>query len=267
VLYDFKGDPDADTPSDVIFDQAGNLYGTTLYGGIENSGTVFWLAPSGGGYTESVIYSFAGSPDGAQPAAVIFDAAGNLYGTTVYGGREGYGTVFELSPSGSGWTEKVLYNFQDGTDGEYPADGVIFDQSGNLYGATVEGGSGAGGTVYELSPSNGSWTLSTLYSFTSLPNGCGPSGSLVMDAAGNLYGTTYCAGTYEFGSVFKLTPTPKPPWTYTSLHDFTGGSDGGNSTSNVTFDASGNLYGTTVYGGTLGGCGGAGCGVVWEITP
>jgi uncharacterized repeat protein (TIGR03803 family) len=266
VLYAFKGFPDAAFPEypDLIFDQAGNIYGTTTLGGSNQCsgsgcGTAFRLTPSGSGWTESVIYNFGtGSSDGAVPfAGVIFDNAGNLYGTT-FGGGTGSGTVFRLTPPGNGWTEKILYNFQ-GNDGDFPYAGLIFDQSGNLYGATSDGGTGGGGTVFELSPSGGSWTLTVLYSFTGT-QGCGPFANLVMDAAGNLDGTTYCDGAYGFGSVFKLTPTPTPPWTYTPLHDFTGGSDGKWPVSNVTLDMSGNLYGTASQGGTH-------FGVVWKITP
>ena len=162
---------------------------------------------------------------------------------------------------------KYFYSFQSGNDGGYPVAGLIFDQSGNLYGATSDGGSGGGGTFFDLTFSNGIWTLNTLYSFTGIAgNQCGPWGTLVMDGAGNLYGTTLCDGAKNAGSVFKLTLS-SGKWTYTSLHDFTGGSDGGNPISNVVFDANGNLYGTTYIGGLAGGCGGTGCGVVWEITP
>ncbi len=146
--------------------------------------------------------------------------------------------------------------------------GLIFDGSGNLYGATSDGGSGGGGTVFELSPSGDSWTFKLLYSFNG-PSGieCGPWGTLAMDAAGNLCGTTNCDGGYTFGSVFKLTNKGNG-WLYSSLHDFSGYSDGAIPFSNVTLDTNGNLYGTAYYGGTFGGnCGNIGCGTVWMITP
>ena len=149
--------------------------------------------------------------------------------------------------------------FRSGND---PWAGLIIDPSGNLYGTTTGGGSGSGGTVFELTPANVGWTFKTLYSFSG--NGGGPSDKLVMDAAGNLYGTTYIDGAYGYGTVFKLTPS-NGGWTYTSLHDFTGGSDGANPISSLVFDANGNLYGTASQGGT-GNCPG-GCGVVFEITP
>ena len=141
---------------------------------------------------------------------------------------------------------------------------LMFDRSGNLYGTTVSGGSGGGGTVFELSPSGGSWTFSLLYGLTGVPNG-GPKGNLAMDAAENLYGAADGDGAYGNGSVFKLTPN-NGVWTYTDLHDFSG-SDGAGPNGGVTLDTNGNVYGTTVLGG-IEGCGtGSGCGVVWEITP
>ena len=137
---------------------------------------------------------------------------------------------------------------------------MIFDPSGNLYGATEIGGSGSGGTVFKLTPAgNGNWTYTLIYSFTATGENCGPGWTLAMDSAGNLYGTTTCDGVNHAGSVFKLTPSGGN-WTYTSLHDFTGG-DGYNPQCSVVFDARGNLYGTTSSGGAYN------YGVVWEITP
>jgi uncharacterized repeat protein (TIGR03803 family) len=261
LLYVFKGSPDGYGPGlgDVTFDQADNIYGTTYSGG-NSYGIVYELKPSGGSWTENILHSF-GYGDGAYPySRVILDNAGNLYGTTWGGGSNGAGTIFELTPSGSGWTHAVLYSFQSGSDGENPYGGLIFDSAGNLYGATSSGGSGGGGTVFQLTPSNnGTWTYSLIYSFAGT-NDCGPQNSLVMDQGGNLYGTTYCDGANSLGNVFKLTPSGGG-WTYTSLHDFTGGSDGQIPFCSVAFDASGNLYGTTVSGGSQE------AGTVWEITP
>jgi uncharacterized repeat protein (TIGR03803 family) len=274
LLYAFAGGTDGAFPelADLLFDQSGNIYGTTYNGGTGNDGygTVYELSPSGNGYAESVLYRFSGS-DGDRPVAGLTpdpSGNGNLYGTTTYGGdlgcntgfEPGCGVVYKLTPSESGWTESIPYEFQNGNDGSLPYAGLIFDSSGNLYGATENGGSGGGGTVFELTFSGGSWTLQTLYSFAGGAN-CGPWPSLTMDGSGNLYGTTYCDGAYGYGNVFELTPTSQPPWTYTSLHDFTGGSDGANPYSNVVFDGSGNLHGTTYAGGSQGD------GVVWEITP
>lgn len=262
VLYRFTGGTDGGSPLDeLVFDQAGNIYGSNWcpcnndYG---YSGNVYELMPSGGGWTETVLHSFIpGGVDGAAPNGVTFDDAGNLYGTTFYLGTNNGGIIFQLTPSGSGWAENILYDFQNGSDGGYPVGNLIVDGSGNLYGGTAYGGAGGGGTVFELSPSGGSWIFTVPYGFT---GGTGPYSSLAMDAAGNIYGTTYADGANGFGNVFKLTPTGGG-WTYTSLYDFTGGSDGAYPESKVSFDASGNLYGTTEYGGTYG------AGVVFEIMP
>ena len=263
VLYNFTGGADGAYPGfgDLLLDPAGNIYNTTFAGGNGN-GVVYKLTPSGGGYAESVLYSFSG-PDGSGPlSGVISDSAGNLYGTTYAGGLSGTGTVYQLMPTGgSGYIETCLNNFRDGNDGGYLYAGLIFDPSGtHLYGATTNGGTGGGGTVFELTPSaNCSWTLQTIYSFTGTAGGqCGPWASLFMDTAGNLYGTTYCEGTNNLGNIFELA-RHNGGWIYTDLHDF-GGSDGGNPVSNVSFDSSGNLYGTASTGGSQG------VGVAWEIT-
>lgn len=275
-LYKFTGGSDGSNPygATVVFDQAGNLYGTTFGGGggscLGGCGVVYKLTPAGSAWTESVLYTFMGGADGSAPwAGVTLDQAGNFYGTTSAGGAYGYGTVYELSPAGSGWTKRTLYSFQHQQDGGNPYAGLIFDQSGNLYGATQYGGSGGGGTVFELSPSGGSWTFTTLYGFIGSGGGRakGPVANLVMDSAGNLYGSTAGDGVYHFGSAFKLTHRTGG-WTYTSLHDFTGGLDGGSLRSNLVFDSAGNLYSTASSGGTGNptSCVGS-CGVVWQITP
>ncbi|MGA2370792.1 MAG: choice-of-anchor tandem repeat GloVer-containing protein [Candidatus Korobacteraceae bacterium] len=239
----------------VVFDAAGKMSGTTFLGGASGMGTVFEAMPSG---TENVIYNFAGGSDGANPVAgLTFDSAGNLYGTTYGGGANGWGTIFKLSPSGSGWTKTVIYNFQNANDGRAPAGGVIFDQAGNLYGGTAFGGANSGGVVYELSPSGANWTLTTLYSFSGV---AGPYNNLTFDASGNLYGTTYRDGANLVGSVFKLTQSAGN-WTFTDLYDFTNGNDGGYPTSSVAADSQADVFGTASSGGT------SGQGVVFEITP
>jgi uncharacterized repeat protein (TIGR03803 family) len=254
VLYAFHGGSDGESPAsgDVVFDQAGNIYGTTSSGGSYGSGTVYELSPSGGGWTETVLYSFQGNNDGATPiAGVVFDNAGNLYGTTALGGIHGYGTIYKLTPSPSGWTKNTLYDFPFyGSAGIVPAGGLIFDSSGNLYGATTRGGPYDGGAAYELTPSSDGWTLNALYSF--LAND-GPFANLATDAAGNLYGTLYGPAIVE---VFRLTPSGGQ-WTLTGFN----GSAGNTPQGNVIFDASGNLYTTASQGGTYG------LGVVFEVTP
>jgi uncharacterized repeat protein (TIGR03803 family) len=243
--------------SGLVFDQAGNLYGTTAYGS-RCDGTVYELTPSAGGWTESVVHCFSALNDGYRPwSGVVFDQSGNLYGTTYWGGPYSVGTVFELSPSASGWTETVLHNFEGGNDGENPIGGLIVSASGNVYGTTPTGGTYGGGTVFELRSLNGTWVYTVLYNFSGAK---GPEASLSIDADGNLYGTSYNGGTYGWGSVFKLTPSGGG-WIYTSLHDFTAGNDGSRPVSDVIFDVQGNLYGTAELNGAYGR------GIVWEITP
>jgi len=295
VLYSFEGGGagDGSNPAaPLIFDAAGNLYGTTLGGGdggCRNDygcGTVFELTPvAGGGWTETVLYSFQGGKDGEEPfSGLIFDAAGNLYGTTGEGGggcaESGCGTVFELTPvAGGGWTETVIYSFRGGKDGEGPSSGLIFDAAGNLYGTTGEGGGGGCdggygcGTVFELMPvSGGGWTESVLYSFTGGKNGQQPAGGLIFDAAGNLYGMTQQGGgkgcnNNPCGVVFELTPVSGGKWKQKLLHSFTRKTkDGFEPLGGLIFDAVGNLYGMTQYGGGTT-CYGGGCGVVFELTP
>jgi uncharacterized repeat protein (TIGR03803 family) len=262
VIYSFSGSGDGANPGygDLTFDQAGHIYGTTYFGGNDALGVVYKLTSSNGNWTESAIHTFSGVSDGANPYSnVIFDALGNLYGTTFAGGPHGFGTVFELMPSGSGWTENTLYAFQSSTDGGKPFGGVVFDNAGNLYGATSSGGTGSGGTAYELMPSDGSWIFSLLYSFTGSAYLPGTYGSLTMDAEGNLYGITAKDGAHGLGSVFKLTRS-EGGWTETDLYDFTSGSGGEIPYGSVLIDASGNLYGTASAGGTNS------YGVVWMIT-
>lgn len=263
VLYSFTGKADGANPqASLVMDAAGNLYGTASAGGSNGNGTVFSLAPkkTGGRLSEKVLYSFGKGTDGAIPvASVTFDAAGNLYGTTSAGGAYGYGIVFRLKPSKSGWVKTVLHNFQNGSDGAVPYAGLIFDKSGNLYGAATEGGTGGGGTVFQLTPSKGHWKFAVLYG---LP-GWGISGSyrnLFLDASGDIYATTHCDGYENSGTVYKLTHSGET-WTYKSLYVFIGGSDGQFSFSSPVFDKRGNLYGTTKQGGANG------YGVVFKVNP
>jgi uncharacterized repeat protein (TIGR03803 family) len=285
VLHSFnKNGTDGAYPyAQLVFDAAGNLYGTTPSGGIHDYGTVFELSPQqGGGWTETVLHSFnLNGSDGYNPTAgLILDSAGNLYGTTEFGGIHGAGTVFELTPTGGGnWTETVLHSFNDnGTDGAYPYSALLFDSAGNLYGTTSGGGihtcPGAVyrcGTVYEMSPrQGGGWTETVLHSFNDNgSDGFSPLGGLIFDAAGNLYGTAYEGGIHGYGTVFELTARQGGGWTETVLHSFNqNGTDGALLYDTLAIDASGNLYGTTYEGGIhLQSCGGVGCGTVFELSP
>ncbi len=258
LLWTFQG-ADGSTPSygALTFDQSDNAYGTTAEGGTSNNGTVYEISKQGQQWTESVLYSFGtGQHDGTEPLHnVVFDHTGNLYGTTYTGGTNGGGTVFELSPSGSGWTEQIIANFPAGSA---PQAGLIIDSAGNLYGAT-DGIGTSSAEVFELSPSGNSWILTTLYSFSTNRFDFGPVGNLVVDHSGNLYGATYSLGTHSQGNIFELSPSGSG-WTYTDLYNFTGGNDGGGPIGDLNIDASGNVYGTTQNGGS-------GKGVVWELIP
>lgn len=251
----------------LILDSAGNVYGTASAGGTHGYGSVFELsARAGGGWTEKTLHNFNVLPDGQNPSAgVVFDAAGNIYGTTAYGGVHGVngGTVFELTPNATGgWTEKSLYSFlYGGTDGYYVGSGVILDTLGNIYGTTTNGGLYGDGIVFELTPkAGGSSTETILHNFNGT-DGWSPSAGLILDASGNLYGSTEVGGANHAGVVFELSRAAGGGWSETLLHTFSDGTDGFGPDSNLIFDSSGNLYGTT------GGGGAYGLGIAFELTP
>jgi uncharacterized repeat protein (TIGR03803 family) len=260
VLHSFNSDlGDGCFPySGLTFDKSGNLYGTTASGGTNDTGVVFELTPnSGGGWNFSVIYSFgpAGSGDGVNPfGTLVIDGGGNLYGTTYGGGLYQAGSVVKLAPANGGWTESVLYNFIGLTTGTNPYAGVIFDSNGNLFGTTYQGGVDNVGVIFELTPSNGNWTINVLYTFTGGPDGGHPaSASLLMDAKGNLYGETFNGGHGQFGVAFQLIPpSGGGGWTENVLHRFVNSVDGSNPTGGLIFDSLGNLYGTDAHGGVGG---------------
>lgn len=235
----------------VIADEHGNLYGTSLAGGSSNDGCVFELSPSQEGWQETILHSFSGNDGNGPYGGLTLDPAGNLYGTTGNGGAYDGGVAFELTPSGDGsWAESVLYSFGNGDDARGPQCNLIFDRQGNLYGTTDVGGSHNVGTVFELSPSDASWTETILYSFTSGINGPGgsfPVGGLVMDREGRLYGVTTDGGEHGGGTVFELRPSENGGYAERIIHSFDG-TDGDNPDSLAT-DKSGNLYATTESGG------------------
>jgi uncharacterized repeat protein (TIGR03803 family) len=253
VLHSFQGGNDGRMPNgSLIADGSGNLYGVTFKGG-SGGGVVFKLAPNG---AETVLYDFPpGGGQGAIPnGPLLADNAGNLYGTACCGSDQA-GVIFKLTAGG---TESVLYNFTGGSDGEYPQGGVIADANGNLYGTAEGGGSDGCGTVFELQ-TNGQ--LIVLHAFQG-EDGCQPRGTLMTDGSGNLYGTTADGGNMEgcggsgCGTVFKVAPGG----TETVLYAFTG-SDGDTPFGGVIADGAGNLYGTTVFGGTMG------VGTIFELMP
>jgi uncharacterized repeat protein (TIGR03803 family) len=277
VLHTFRNTGGFWPNAGLVFDGAGNIYGTTT------QSTVFQLTPSAGGrWTEKVIYTFCSQPnctDGIFPyASLVFDAAGNIYGTTESGGGNpfGAGTVFELTPTkGGSWAEKVLYSFcskSSCTDGSYPYAGLVFDASGNLYGVTADGGNNTScynnngngcGTVFELTPTSaGGWSETVLHNFGAGADGAYPSGRLIFDAAGNLYGTTSSGGAFMWGTAFKLSPQAGGGWSESVLHSFDpADNDGSVPLGGLVIGASGNLYGTTENGGAYSH------GTVFRIKP
>ena len=296
ILYSFvPGKTKGVIPvSGLIFDGAGNLYGTTWAPGILGGplhagrmrqdghpatywgcdkpgcgGTVYKLTPSKHGWEETDIYAFTGGKDGStSQASLIFDKAGNLYGTTVYGGSAGCtsgygcGVVFKLTPGKSGWKESVLHEFTGGADGAYPMGSMLFDPSGDLYSTASSGGASGKGNVFELVPSGSKWSESELYSFSGGTDGGSPFSTVIWDAHGNLYGTTAQGGdAYDSGVAYELVHSGGN-WTEEVLHTFTHvGLDGQSPVAPPLLAPSGNLYGTTQSGGTYN------FGIVFEITP
>jgi len=249
VLYSFLGGADGNTPAaSVIFDNSGNLYGTTYFGGTAQLGTVFKLSPNvDGTWTKTTIHTFSG-PDGSNPTAnLVFDTVGNLYGTTSTGGSTDGGIAFELAPNdGGSWSEKVIFNFPNNTaGGADPYAGLTLDSSGNLYGITLYGGNKTLGNVFELSPSGAAWTIKNLHAFAGSSDGEYPEASVVFDTAGNLYSTTVAGGTAtcSCGTVFRLKPSGTR-WTETVLHSFNG-TPGNGPFAGLVLDSANNLYGTT----------------------
>jgi uncharacterized repeat protein (TIGR03803 family) len=279
VLYSFVGGTDGAYPhAALVFDSSGNLYGTTSFGGdiscAQGCGTVFQLTHSSDGWSENILYAFTGGSDGREPyARLVFDAHGNLYGTTLLGGyfgtgcASGCGTAFRLSRRSNSWAESVLYDFKGGKDGASPYAGVTFDAVGKLYGVTYAGGVYGNGTVFRLSPqSSGSSTKSVLYSFTGGSDGKNPLGDLVLDAAGHLYGTTFQGGHEGlYGVVFELLSSPSGAWQHKILHTFYD-APAANPMAGLVFDRAGNLYGTTTLGANLSACAG-GCGTLFKLAP
>jgi len=316
TIHSFNGSDGRTPQASLVTDAHGNLYGTTFAGGNYDAGIVFELSPaSGSTWNFSVLYNFhfdgINNFDGFEPiSALVLDKAGNLYGTTKFGGNgpcfydgpgasngapkgeipSGCGIVFELSPhAGGSWSEKILYNFQGGPDGGLPYAGLVLDHKGTLYGTTFEGGDTSNGgcssyydsgcgVVFSLSHSGGAWKQDVLYSFQGQSDGANPAAPLILDHAGNLYGTT-SGLDLDFNSnssVFELSPSSAGTWTETTILAFSvdGSGTGIAPFSGLVFDGSGNLYGTTYFGGdsTSAGAGAAppkigGGGVVFKLSP
>jgi uncharacterized repeat protein (TIGR03803 family) len=258
LMHTYVEKEDGCPTGNLVLDRAGNAYGVTQGGGANGWGSVLELTAGGSGWTETILYSFQGGDDGGLPySGLTFDKAGNLYGTASARGAGGAGTVFELSPSGSSWTFNLVHSFAGAADGAQPVAGLAFDKAGDLVGATTSGGSNGGGTVFELTPAQGSWTFGVLADMTGSD---GPVAALTLDSKGAIYGTNFMDGAFGYGSVFKLTSS-KSGWVYKDLHDFTGGSDGGYPGGSVVPGADGNLYGTAVLGGADN------FGVIYQVAP
>lgn len=312
VLYNFTGTPDGANPYGGLTLHGGNLFGTTYSGGLYGLGSVFELTPNGnGGWTETVIYNFCpvapSCTDGSNPTFgnVVFDKAGNLYGTTYQGGSTGDGVVFKLSAASGNWTQTVIYNFLGQPDAAKPVNGLITDAAGNLFGTAYSGGVVGNGAVFELSPTGlGTWTERVIANVSSLfgglvmnasgylfgtasasvyalvPDGSGgwkqytvftfnptyaaqqgsnPNGTLAIDSKGLLYGTTVSGGKNNLGVVYRLLPSTTAKFTEKILYNF--GANGTQPHAGVVIDSLGNLYGTTTAGGKNN------AGVVYELLP
>jgi uncharacterized repeat protein (TIGR03803 family) len=277
TLHSFNGTDGTSPNGNMIFDAAGNLYGTTAEGGTYVSGTAFELTPGSGGWTFTDFYDFChtyGCPDGGDPSAgFVMDAAGNLYDSAPGGTCHGFGVAFEFTPGSGGWGENILFDWgcrnYDTTSSYAP---LIFDKSGNLYGTGSLGR--YEGTVFELEHGSGEWKERLLYQFCPRGNPCldgaRPYYGVAFDGRGDLYGTTSTGGRNtcgetNCGTVFKLTRTQNGIWRETVLYDFKPGESGSFPGSGVLFGKGGALYGTAALGGN-NGCNG-GCGVVYKLAP
>ena len=262
-LYSFAGGNDGSYPAGrVAIGADENLYGTTLIGGGEGScfysgsgcGTVFQLHPSAtipksalAPLNETVLYRFTGGSDGGEPRGdLAFDSSGNIYGVAFIGGSTNNGVIYELTRSGGGWQETVLYAAQNNGDGANPIF-IARDRLGNLFGVFYDGGPHGSGAVFELSPSASGWTEQTLYGFTGGSDGQNPM-SLIIDNSGNLYGTTQAGGSLACGTVFKLTPN-SGGWLFSTLYAFGSGDEGCSPQDALVMDGAGSLYGTLLEGG------------------
>ncbi len=256
-LYSFKGVTDGAGPGyeTLVIGADRALFGTTEAGG--NFGTAFAICACPG--REIQIQRFGSGTDGAEPMnGVVFDSAGNFYGATLLGGANGNGAVYEAKRSGKTWTESVIYSFTGGSDAINPVATVSLDVQGNLYGTAPAGGAFSNGAVYKLSRSNSGWTESVLYSFQGGNDGANPVGGVILDKAGNLYGTTFDGGINGGGTVYELSPS-NSGWTFTVLYSFVGGYGG--PYNKLTFDTKGNLYGFTNSEGAYG------FGEIFKLTP
>jgi uncharacterized repeat protein (TIGR03803 family) len=268
VLYSFTGGPDGGEPyKGVTVDRQGNLYGTTVAGGggacDGGCGVAYKLTNSGGVWSQTVMHTFTGGDDGSGPGTgLTLGPRGTLYGMTPTGGANGQGVIFQLAPLNGGWQLNVIHAFTGGADGGGGSAGRLLRHKGSFYGVTTVGGANGQGVVFKLTPAQGGWQFTTLYAFKGQPDAGFPYGALALDRQHNLYGTTYYDGANDLGSVYQLALQSDGTWKERVLYSFKGGRDGSSSISNVVFDKTGAMYGTTSAGGAS-----CDCGVIFKLTP
>jgi uncharacterized repeat protein (TIGR03803 family) len=267
VIFSCEEDEGEYADSDLETDDAGNIYGTTVLGGDFGSGTVFQLSPTANGWVHTVLYSFTGGADGGEPyKGVTIDRKGNLYGTAVTGGtgscEGGCGVVYKLTKSKGMWTQTVVHAFTGGSDGSGPGARVTVSQDGTLYGMAPTGGVFGLGTIYKIRPiSHQGWSFSVLHAFTGGQDGATGSAGRMILRDGHLYGAVTAGGTYGSGIVFQLNPSGVGERDLKVLYSFRGQPDGSFPYGAILFDGSGNIFGTTYYGGDNG------IGSVYKLSP
>jgi uncharacterized repeat protein (TIGR03803 family) len=254
VIFSFEEDEGEYADTDLETDSAGNIYGTTVLGGDFGGGTVFQLSPTANGWVHTVLYSFTGGADGGEPyKGVTLDRYGNLYGTAVTGGsgncEGGCGVVYTLTNRGGKWTHRVIHAFTGGDDGSGPGARVTVDPAGNIYGMAPTGGAYGLGTIYRIRQgSHGSPVFTVIHAFTGGADGATGSAGRMVFRDGRLYGAATAGGTFGSGVVFELTRRGGE-WDFSTIYSFRGQPDASFPYGALLFDGSGNIYGTTYYGG------------------
>ena len=266
VIFSFGEGEGEYADTDLETDSAGNIYGTTVLGGDFGGGTVFQLTPTPDGWVHTVLYSFTGGADGGEPyKGVTLDHEGNLYGTAVTGGsgscEGGCGVVYKLTNSGGTWTQSVIHAFTGGDDGSGPGARVTVDQSGNVYGMAPTGGAYGLGTIYKIHQVGGAWDFRVIHAFTGGADGSSGSAGRMILRKGSLYGAATAGGNHGSGVVFQLTQSGAAGWNFRTIYSFQGQPDGSFPYGALLFDSSGNIYGTTYYGGANG------IGAVYKLSP
>lgn len=267
VIFSCEEDEGEYADTDLEMDNAGNIYGTTVLGGEFGGGTVFQLSPTPNGWVHIVLYSFTGGADGGEPyKGVTLDREGNLYGTAVTGGsgscEGGCGVAYQLTKSGGTWTQTIIHAFTGGNDGSGPGARLTVDRSGNVYGMAPTGGAYGLGTIYKIHQEpNRAWTFKVIHAFTGgADGGSGSAGRMIL-RNGRLYGAATTGGTYGSGIVFEITPRGAGRWDFRTIYSFRGQPDGSFPYGALLFDSSGNIYGTTYYGGANN------IGAVYQLSP